>query len=152
MKKNGGFTIIEFMIAVAILAIIAAIVIPNLLGNKWHDARKVVEGACKDATIVSTIDLGDGGEILPTQPGGQVSREINLATAGAIAKVCGGGVLVDYKDPSKEDRQIAIVKEGKIVAIGVVPSVSQGILDSIVLVPDKVEPEMSELKEAPFIR
>ena len=60
MRRNKGFTLIELMIVIAIIAIIAAIAIPNLIQARKHGNETAAIGALKTlATSQSIFREGD---------------------------------------------------------------------------------------------
>ena len=84
MRRNKGFTLIELMIVVAIIAIIAAIAIPNLLG-----ARRSANEAAAIAnlrTVSTACEQFRVSQVPPAYPADLLA----LSGAGLVDQVLGG--------------------------------------------------------------
>jgi prepilin-type N-terminal cleavage/methylation domain-containing protein len=93
MRKNKGFTLIELMIVIAIIAIIAAIAIPNLIQARKHGDEASAIGALKTIGTSEAIFREGDKERDGNLDYGMLSE---LNTTGLIDSVLGSGTKQGY--------------------------------------------------------
>lgn len=102
MKQNKkGFTLVELIIAIVILAILAAILIPSFIGyvNKANDAQALVEG--RAAYLAATTIAAEGSYKTKPEPDAVVKLAA-LVDKGTVSNIVmtDGNITLDYTSKS----------------------------------------------------
>ena len=110
-KRNQGFTLVEIMIVVAIIAILAAVAIPNFVKYRRNSQAaacvsnlKQIEAAVEQAkmagvTTPAAADLWGTGKYIKSEPKCPAGGTYTLPTGDEDSPVCSLG-KVDADDQS----------------------------------------------------
>jgi prepilin-type N-terminal cleavage/methylation domain-containing protein len=132
-RTQGGFTLIELMIVVAIIAVLAAILIPNFLHARAESQTTACEGNVKQiATSLEEHAVDTGGKYpasglvtpalfggapymasTPTDPVNGTQYQFENPAAQPVCNAGGGGASYDIIDSGGHDPTVAIANAAK---------------------------------------
>src|SRR5688572_603151 len=97
-QEGGSFTLIELLVVIAIIAILAALLIPALVGGKERAKRVACKNAIRQFSIAAHLYANDQEDRLPSgnsdKPHDDHLPVISTATSNAIAQYCGTDRMV----------------------------------------------------------
>ena len=101
MNKNRGFTLIELLIVVAVIAILAAIALPNYFNQVRKSRRVAVEGAIQSIALGQErvrADCATYAGVFGTAPTGCTTTVANSYTDGyyTLALTPNPGIAANY--------------------------------------------------------
>jgi len=134
MQKNSGFTIVEVMIVVAIMAIVASIAVPNMLGSrsdaKLRGAVANLKGdlntakmmAVRENALVVVNFFGNGYQVFVDNGAGANSGDctLNADERSLVNRSLPAGVTIDLATSTFADNRTRYNRRGLPQNLGIV--------------------------------
>src|SRR5687767_6233648 len=98
-ERTGGlwvsaFTLVELLVVLAVIAILASLLLPALIGGKERAKRAACKNSIRQFAIAAHLYANDHEDRLPSgasnKPGDDHLPVISTATSNAIVENCGG--------------------------------------------------------------
>lgn len=96
-KKRAGFTLIELMIVIAIIAILAAILVPNFLKARAQGQLTACKSNCKNIATALEMYSSDNGGRYPTT--GQLGAKLTGGSYLKLVPTCPAAGTDTYSTP-----------------------------------------------------
>ena len=120
-KNVKGFTLVELIVVIAIIGVLAAILVPSMLGyvrkSKVSSANSSAKN-CFDAVNTTLVELDSEGYTVTDSPAGGTDLKVKLeAKKGSATPTDEKGRIANYFDINKLDKALAMIEGNACTAI-----------------------------------